>query len=150
MLEGLDPEFEGVAASLGVASRLQTIVPVVRPELFPPLLTSLLWRLPEPQGIRFGGFYRGKYANEDRDCPAQARPLLLSSCSSSRYCFCWRSGLQRWSKMKSRAPSGSGLIYGSPQRCSKRQNTLYVESPDQIRSRNLRLSRDLAAQGACV
>jgi sulfate transport system permease protein len=39
VLEDLDLEYEEAAASLG-ASRLQTIVRVVAPELFPPLLTG--------------------------------------------------------------------------------------------------------------
>src|SRR6202011_5299588 len=39
VLEDLDLEFEEAAASLG-AARLQTIVRVVGPELFPPLLTG--------------------------------------------------------------------------------------------------------------
>jgi sulfate/thiosulfate transport system permease protein len=40
VLEDLDLEFEEAAASLG-ASRLQTIIRIIGPELFPPLLTGL-------------------------------------------------------------------------------------------------------------
>jgi hypothetical protein len=49
-------------------------------------------------------------------------------------------GLQRWSKAG-----------GIPARaCVGLTKKRYVESPNQIRSRNLRLFGGLAAQGACV